>query len=155
MTHARVFLKYLILMSSQEYFFMWIRKQESDTKKTIYFRSSHWRCSIKKVVLKNFAKFTGKYRARASFWMKLQASGLQLYLKKTLTQVFSCEFCQISKNTFFTEHLWMTASAISLHNKRYSNFVNSPWIHGELHSYCNHNIILWSICKIRINFMVN
>ena len=24
----------------------------------------------------------------------------------TLAQVFSCEFCEISKNTFFTEHLW-------------------------------------------------
>ena len=24
-------------------------------------------------------------------------------------QVFSCEFCQISKNTYFTEHLWATA----------------------------------------------
>ena len=24
--------------------------------------------------------------------------------------VFSCEFCEISKNTFFTEHLWMSAS---------------------------------------------
>ena len=23
--------------------------------------------------------------------------------------MFSCEFCQISKNTFFTEHLWATA----------------------------------------------
>ena len=25
--------------------------------------------------------------------------------KETLAQVFSCEFCEISKNTFFTEHL--------------------------------------------------
>ena len=26
-------------------------------------------------------------------------------------QVFSREFCQISKNTFFTEDLWVTATA--------------------------------------------
>ena len=26
-----------------------------------------------------------------------------------LAQVFSCEFCEISKITFFTEHLWTTA----------------------------------------------
>ena len=26
--------------------------------------------------------------------------------------MFSCEFCQISKNTFFTEHLWATASIL-------------------------------------------
>ena len=29
--------------------------------------------------------------------------------KETLAQVFSCEFCEISKNTFFTEHLLATA----------------------------------------------
>ena len=27
--------------------------------------------------------------------------------KETLAQVFFCEFCEISKNTFFTEHLWV------------------------------------------------
>ena len=25
--------------------------------------------------------------------------------------MFSCEFCEISKNTFFTEYLWTIASA--------------------------------------------
>ena len=30
--------------------------------------------------------------------------------KETLAQVFSCEFCEISKNTFFTEHLRTTTS---------------------------------------------
>ena len=30
--------------------------------------------------------------------------------KESLAQVFSCESCQISKNTFFTEHLWTIAS---------------------------------------------
>ena len=33
-----------------------------------------------------------------------------LIKKEILAQVFSCEFCEISKNTFFTEHLWATAS---------------------------------------------
>ena len=34
---------------------------------------------------------------------------LLVFIKKeALTQVFSCEFCEISKNTFFTEHLrWL------------------------------------------------
>ena len=30
--------------------------------------------------------------------------------KESLAQVFSCECCEISKNTFFTEHVWTTAS---------------------------------------------
>ena len=30
--------------------------------------------------------------------------------KDALAQVFFCEFCKISESTFFTEHLWATAS---------------------------------------------
>ena len=40
--------------------------------------------------------------------------------KETLAQAFSCEFCEISKNTFFIEHLQATASALKvnkLHQK--------------------------------------
>ena len=33
--------------------------------------------------------------------------------KETLAQVFPREFCEISKNTFFTEHLRTTASISS------------------------------------------
>ena len=40
-----------------------------------------------------------------------EVAGLSQQLKKeTLAQMFSCEFCDISKNTFFTEHFWKTAS---------------------------------------------
>ena len=51
--------------------------------------------------------------ARVFFLIKLQVAGLEAcnFIKKgTLAQVFSCGFCEISKNTFFTEHLWTTAS---------------------------------------------
>ena len=34
--------------------------------------------------------------------------------KETLAPVFSCEFCEISKNIFFTEHLRTTASVLLL-----------------------------------------
>ena len=53
----------------------------------------------KKGVLRNFAKFTGKHLCQSLF-NKVGGWGLQLYYKETLTQVFSCEFCEISKNTF-------------------------------------------------------
>ena len=33
--------------------------------------------------------------------------------KETLAQEFSCEFCEISKNTFFTEHIQAAASEMS------------------------------------------
>ena len=32
--------------------------------------------------------------------------------KEALAQVFSCEFYEISKNTFFAEHLWTNASIL-------------------------------------------
>ena len=62
-------------------------------------RSSHWRCSATGEISQNSqeSKFT---RVIQSLLIKLQASAWQLYLKKTLAQVFSCEFCEISKNPF-------------------------------------------------------
>ena len=33
---------------------------------------------------------------------------------ETLAQAFSCEFCEISKNTFLTEHLWANVSITTI-----------------------------------------
>ena len=38
--------------------------------------------------------------ARVSFLIELQAEACNFFKKETLTQVFFCEFCEISKNTF-------------------------------------------------------
>ena len=46
--------------------------------------------------------------------IKLQASACNFILKEILAQVFSCEFCEISKKSFLTEHLWATASGKTL-----------------------------------------
>ena len=61
----------------------------------------------KKGVLRNVAKLTGKHPYQSLFLIKLQTWGKN---KKALAQAFSCEFCKISKNPFFTEHLRATAS---------------------------------------------
>ena len=53
------------------------------------------RCSVKKVFLEISQHSQESTCARVSFLIKLQAWGLQLCL-----QVFSCEFCEISKNAF-------------------------------------------------------
>ena len=44
--------------------------------------------------------------------------------KETLAKVFSCEFCEIYKNNFFTEHLYATArdEIYMSHLKFISNF---------------------------------
>ena len=48
--------------------------------------------------------------ARLSFLIKLQVEACNFIKKETLAQVFSCEFCEISKGNFPTKHLQMTAS---------------------------------------------
>ena len=48
--------------------------------------------------------------ARVSFLIKLQGSAFNFITKKTLAQLFSCEFCEIFKSTYFTEHPQTTAS---------------------------------------------
>ena len=79
--------------------------------------------SIKIAVLKNFTIFTGKHLCRSLFFIKLQA-GLQLYYKETPTQVFSCEYFEIFKNTYFGKHL-RTAAFNSFREKLPSKMFNS------------------------------
>ena len=74
---------------------------ESLDKKSIQwniYRSSHRRCSVRKGVLRNFAKFAGKHLCQSLF----------------VNKVAGLKFCEISKNTFFTEKLRATASAYTI-----------------------------------------
>ena len=73
-------------------------------------RSSRPEVFYKKRVLRNFTKFTGKHLRQSLFFNKVagfQSWGLtrpkacNVIKKETLALVFSCEFCEISKNTFF------------------------------------------------------
>ena len=52
-------------------------------------------------VLKNFAIFTGKHLCWGLFLTKWQAWRDAIYWKETSTQVLSCEYCEIFKNSFF------------------------------------------------------
>ena len=61
--------------------------------------SNHQGCSIEKIVVE-FHKIHWK-----------------IPVPDTLAQVFSCEFCEISKKTFFTEHLITTPSIITICSK--------------------------------------
>ena len=65
--------------------------------RTVFIRSfisSYRRCSVRKGVIRNFAKLTGKHLCRVSV-------GTYNFIKKeALSQVLSWEFCEISKNNF-------------------------------------------------------
>ena len=65
-------------------------------------RSSHRRCSVKKVFLETSQNSQENTCARVSC--------LNLRKKEMMAQVFSCGFCKISKNTFFARAPQVAAS---------------------------------------------
>ena len=69
------------------------------------YRGSHQRCCIEKGILENVAKFTGKYLYQSLIFDRFVDLRPVLLFKKRLAKVFSFEFCEIFKNTFFIEHL--------------------------------------------------
>ena len=58
-------------------------------------------------ILQDVFKTSSRRLAR---WLQDRPQACNFIKKETLAQVFSSEFHEISKNTFFTEHLWTTAS---------------------------------------------
>ena len=75
--------------------------RKSERKESFVSEAVVWRCSVEKVLLEISQNSQENTCARVSFLIKWQAWGLQLYEKETLTQVFSCEFCENVKNTSF------------------------------------------------------
>ena len=67
---------------------------------TLICRTSHGRCSVRKVFSKISQNSQENTCTRGSFLIKLQAEACNFIKKETLAEVFSCEFCEISENTF-------------------------------------------------------
>ena len=70
------------------------RKPSNNRSSRSEVRSSHWRCSLRKCVLRNFAEFTGKHLCQISFLIKLQTSACNFTKKETLAQVFPVNFAK-------------------------------------------------------------
>ena len=81
-------------------------------------RSSRPDVFCEKGVLRNLAKFTGKHLCQSPFFNKVAGAASNFIKKETLAKVFSCEFCEISKNIFFTKHVWATASLLPKSNNK-------------------------------------
>ena len=79
------------------------------SKHTLYKQKQPPEVFYQKSVLRDFTKFTGKHLCQSLSFNKVAGLSSATFLKKRLAQVFSCEFYEIFKNNFFTEHFW-TAS---------------------------------------------
>ena len=65
------------------------------------YRSSHQRCSVKKGVLRNFAKFTGKHLCQSLYFNKVAGLRPATLLKKGLLhRCFSLDFAEFLRIPF-------------------------------------------------------
>ena len=71
------------------------------------------------------------------------------FISKTLAQVFSRDFCKISKNTFLIEHLWwlILKALIWL---SYFNPSRSFWCMVKWRMRCIKNTKVWRLSHLRI-----
>ena len=126
-----------------------------------YTTSSHRRCSVKKGVLSNFAKFTGKHLYQILFLIELQASSLQslsfnevashrpaTLLKKRLRQrYFSVDFTKFIRTSFLqktSEQVLLTATRL---NNCLQYFITSQKITGFM---ARNDISISKCLKIKI-----
>ena len=97
------------------------------------YRNNHRRCSVRKGVLRNFAKFTGKHLCQSLFFNKVADL-------ETLVQVFFCIFCRLSKNTFFIEHFRATHSVIWAYQRVLT--ISHSQKYSDLHDICKSSSFL-------------
>ena len=74
----------------------------------IIFRSSHRRCSVRKSVLKNVAKFTRKRLCQSLFFIKLQAEARVSFFIK-----LQAEACDLTKKKRKRRGLWRRCFPVS------------------------------------------
>ena len=80
---------------------------ENETVRLITKRRSCREVFCKKVILKNFTKFTGKHLCWSLSFNKVVDLMPDTLLKKRLQhRCFPDNFVKFFKNTFFKEHLW-------------------------------------------------
>ena len=84
-------------------------------------RSSHQRCSMKKGILKNFSKFTGKHLCHSLIFNKvaglmsanlLKIRPATLLNKRLQHRCFPVNFVKFLKSTLSTVYVWTTASVL-------------------------------------------
>ena len=61
-----------------------------------------------KLLVSTVLRLANPFQSSVAFYIE-NPQACNFIKKETLAEVFSCEFCRISKNTFFTEHLWTIA----------------------------------------------
>ena len=79
------------------------------------------RCSVKKGVLRNFEKFTGKHPCQSLFFNKVAGLPPTLLKKRLWYGCFPVNFAKFPRTRFLAEHLWRLLLKCEI---CYNNFVH-------------------------------
>ena len=91
---------------------------------------------MKKDALRNFTKFTGKHLCQGLYFNFCRPKACNFNKKETLAQVLPCEFCEVSKDTFFTIDFWTATCDFFAEPKHffYRTPLDSDLAVSDLHS---------------------
>ena len=99
------------------------------TKKLLeVIRSSSLKVSCKKVVLENYAKLTKQHLCPNPFFNKVEGSFIK---KKPPSQVFSCKFFEILKNTYFATCERLLLNPRTYNTRSLENIAKNHHIYSE------------------------
>ena len=107
----------------------------------------------KKGVLRNFAKFIGKHLCQNLVFnnvVGLRPEACNFIKKETLVQVFSCEFCEISRNTFSYRTPPVAASECKLASCLRNNLRNAKKMTVFMQALCENGVkvkMIFDQCK--------
>ena len=89
-------------------------------QKSYQSRSSHQRCSVRKSVLRNFAKFTGKYLCQSLFFNKIaDLRSATLFKKRLWHRCFPVNFVKSLRTPFLQNTSWRLVLSTTWH---------TPWV---------------------------
>ena len=108
---------------------------------SLNFESSCLQMFFKIIVLKMFAIFTGKLLCWSYLLINLQAWRTAIALKRHSNTGVFCEYCRISKNKYFEEHLQVAASVLLIIKLTANLFLikNTMW-----NSFYLEVLLIWS-----------
>ena len=117
------------------------------------------RCSVRKVVLRNFAKLTGKHKCQSLFFNKVAGLRSAVLLKKRLWhRCFPVNFAKFLRAPFFGKHVQTAASASSCSGLLWKHQLNLRSSHkllckkGILRKFANFTgeQLCWSLFLIEL-----
>ena len=86
--------------------------------------------------------------------VSFRPEGVQLYWKENLTQVVSCGYSEIFKNTYFEKHMWMAFNCFNgslLHKSKGSSWYDDIRLHGPNHRswflFLSQYLSFWTECQ--------